>query len=233
MHPSTKSGFTLIELLVVIAIIAILAAILAPVFANAREKARQASCLSNNKQIGLGFGMYTQDYDETYMTPDNGSETLSSYRHNLQPYMKNIQVFKCPSNSSTNLSIDNLAANKLSANYVMNNAAYQMDSPLALAQVMSPSQKILQVEQRNQSRSDYASGDFCVTNNDYETPSTNLWDNGFAGHIRHMSVLFHDYHVKGLFPPMTTEPFNMWDIRRDDQQRCYITGLAHMTIYFP
>ncbi len=61
-----KTGFTLIELLVVIAIIAILAAILFPVFARAREKARQTSCLSNMKQIGLGSVMYAQDYDETY-----------------------------------------------------------------------------------------------------------------------------------------------------------------------
>jgi prepilin-type N-terminal cleavage/methylation domain-containing protein/prepilin-type processing-associated H-X9-DG protein len=68
MNPSSRRsrGFTLIELLVVIAIIAILAAILFPVFAQAREKARQTACLSNLKQIGTGFAMYTQDYDETF-----------------------------------------------------------------------------------------------------------------------------------------------------------------------
>src|SRR5438034_2561040 len=67
MFPGVRSrgAFTLIELLVVIAIIAILAAILFPVFAQARDKARAASCLSNNKQLTLGFLMYTQDYDET------------------------------------------------------------------------------------------------------------------------------------------------------------------------
>src|SRR5687768_17105181 len=61
-----RRGFTLIELLVVIAIIAILAAILFPVFAQARDKARSATCLSNNKQIGVAVAMYTADYDETY-----------------------------------------------------------------------------------------------------------------------------------------------------------------------
>src|SRR5688572_2846551 len=71
-----RRGFTLIELLVVIAIIAILAAILFPVFAQAREQARTASCLSNLKQLGLGFKMYAQDYDEnwpmgTYPGPRN------------------------------------------------------------------------------------------------------------------------------------------------------------------
>ena len=63
-HP--RRGFTLIELLVVIAIIAILAAILFPVFARAREQARRSVCLSNMKQIGLGLGMYMQDYDQTF-----------------------------------------------------------------------------------------------------------------------------------------------------------------------
>jgi prepilin-type N-terminal cleavage/methylation domain-containing protein len=77
----SNKGFTLIELLVVIAIIAILAAILFPVFAQAREKARQTSCLSNCKQIGLSLQMYAQDYDETLPNagpnwPGNGSNPI-------------------------------------------------------------------------------------------------------------------------------------------------------------
>jgi len=94
-----RKGFTLIELLVVIAIIAILAAILFPVFARAREKARQTSCLSNLKQLGLAAQMYCQDYDETFSMclylAGNG-QAYSMY-HVHMPYMKNTQIFQCPS----------------------------------------------------------------------------------------------------------------------------------------
>src|SRR5579871_251655 len=105
-----RKGFTLIELLVVIAIIAILAAILFPVFAQAREKARAASCLSNLKQISTGSMMYSQDYDELVMNEhvaltdaDVGSQpdgTVRDWRrfwhYLIQPYIKNYQVTVCP-----------------------------------------------------------------------------------------------------------------------------------------
>jgi prepilin-type N-terminal cleavage/methylation domain-containing protein/prepilin-type processing-associated H-X9-DG protein len=93
-----RRGFTLIELLVVIAIIAILAAILFPVFARAREKARQTSCLSNVKQITLGFIMYRQDYDGLAMQRDYyvGSNRYA-WSDFMQPYIKNTQLFICPS----------------------------------------------------------------------------------------------------------------------------------------
>jgi prepilin-type N-terminal cleavage/methylation domain-containing protein/prepilin-type processing-associated H-X9-DG protein len=91
-------GFTLIELLVVIAIIAILAAILFPVFARARENARRASCQSNLKQIGLGIIQYTQDYDSTYPFAWNESD-FEGWAQYIQPYMKSLQVFRCPSDA--------------------------------------------------------------------------------------------------------------------------------------
>ncbi len=91
-----RTGFTLIELLVVIAIIAILAAILFPVFARAREKARQTSCLSNVKQLSLGMLMYIQDYDEMFPTWSGAPSPL--WAHQIQPYVKNWQIYKCPSN---------------------------------------------------------------------------------------------------------------------------------------
>jgi prepilin-type N-terminal cleavage/methylation domain-containing protein/prepilin-type processing-associated H-X9-DG protein len=94
-----RNGFTLIELLVVIAIIAILAAILFPVFARARENARRASCQSNQKQIGLAFMQYTQDYDERY-PGDLQWETLDTSRgwmSIIQPYLKSEQIMRCPS----------------------------------------------------------------------------------------------------------------------------------------
>ncbi|MEN6333045.1 MAG: DUF1559 domain-containing protein [Phycisphaerales bacterium] len=96
-----RKGFTLIELLVVIAIISILASILFPVFARAREKGRQAACLSNDKQIALGVLQYAQDYDEHlpkfwYQTSTLASDTVY-WSHEILPYIRNTQIFTCPS----------------------------------------------------------------------------------------------------------------------------------------
>jgi len=119
MNRGRKAGFTLIELLVVIAIIAILAAILFPVFAQARAKARQTSCLSNEKQMNLGLLQYVQDYDEilplcefysggawsgaSVTTPADvfgHTATRDCYWSNsLNPYVKNFQIYRCPSAS--------------------------------------------------------------------------------------------------------------------------------------
>ncbi len=100
-----RRGFTLIELLVVIAIIAILAAILFPVFARARENARKSTCLSNMKQQGIAILAYCQDYDERFPlwvsdglgTNPYTSDVYTYYTLMVQPYMKNIQLWRCPS----------------------------------------------------------------------------------------------------------------------------------------
>ncbi|GBC96468.1 hypothetical protein HRbin16_02272 [bacterium HR16] len=96
-------AFTLIELLVVIAIIAILAAILFPVFARAREKARQTSCLSNMKQMGTSSMMYVQDYDERfplsyYLSANSQAQPCAfTFLAAVEPYVKNRQIYQCPS----------------------------------------------------------------------------------------------------------------------------------------
>jgi prepilin-type N-terminal cleavage/methylation domain-containing protein/prepilin-type processing-associated H-X9-DG protein len=110
-----RKGFTLIELLVVIAIIAILAAILFPVFSRAKEKARQGSCASNLKQLSLAFLMYASDYDEKFPGqtlahfpggPTAYPQDACCVERNIswqvtQPYIKNRDVLKCPSQSDT------------------------------------------------------------------------------------------------------------------------------------
>ena len=133
MSTQAKRGFTLIELLVVIAIIAILAAILFPVFAKAREKARQTSCASNEKQISLSMLMYVNDYDEKFMyccvpTRRSTSQNLNvlpwwrpavvastdiRYEGLTMSYVKNRQVWVCP--SSANIDVNSYATPRSSS----------------------------------------------------------------------------------------------------------------------
>src|SRR6476661_7679135 len=98
----SRKAFTLIELLVVIAIIAILAAILFPVFARAREKARQTQCTSNLKQLGLSILQYTQDYDEVfpYGVSGPGANRVYGWAGPIYNYVKSTDVYRCPDDTT-------------------------------------------------------------------------------------------------------------------------------------
>lgn len=145
-HTNTvKRGFTLIELLVVIAIIAILAAILLPVFAQAREKARATSCLSNLKQVGLGIIQYEQDFDETTPNGVNPYGGGNGWAGQIYTYVKNVGVFHCPSDSTqTNL--------HSSYGYNKNISIPSPDAPsgspssYSIAQYVAPSKTLLLFE---------------------------------------------------------------------------------------
>jgi prepilin-type N-terminal cleavage/methylation domain-containing protein/prepilin-type processing-associated H-X9-DG protein len=148
-------GFTLIELLVVIAIIAILAAILFPVFAKAREKARQISCLSNMKQLGLGFTQYSQDNDEKnpnginiYAPGGNG------WAGEVYPYVKSVQVFKCPDDSTGNLVFVSYAYN--SNNTIPTGDVLKGVDSYSIAQYNAPAKTVLLAEVKGNS---YGAGD--------------------------------------------------------------------------
>ncbi|BDI31166.1 hypothetical protein CCAX7_32170 [Capsulimonas corticalis] len=142
-----KSGFTLIELLVVIAIIAILAAILFPVFAKAREKARQIACLSNLKQLSLGIMQYTQDNDELLCPSFYGyAQGWGGY---IYPYVKSTGVYTCPDDSTAAVTTANGKVGAVS--YAMNtdlanfgNAVYMPGH--SLAELTSPSNTVLFLE---------------------------------------------------------------------------------------
>ena len=134
-----RRGFTLIELLVVIAIIAILAAILFPVFAKAREKARQASCLSNCKQLAIAVISYAQDYDEKMVGYNVGFQPVWNL---LNPYIKNTQLWFCPSQTGTNTGI---ASNIQHLIIDLNWGA----APLAMSQITMPAEKLLFADGQN------------------------------------------------------------------------------------
>ena len=224
---TNRAGFTLIELLVVIAIIAILAAILFPVFAQAREKARQTSCLSNCKQIGLGIQMYTQDYDGVIFNapwpgPGGGSGTTPSlsvfWTEAIMPYIKNQQIFSCPSNNGTTGT-----ANWSPVNYkimyglnelVMGRQDWQGSVPVSEAILDEPASIGIIGDTWVDAAAGYgqiwASFQCPIdTNNDgsleyywcSSNPATNAWNYGVPRHVGGINVVYFDGHAKFSGPP--------------------------------
>jgi prepilin-type N-terminal cleavage/methylation domain-containing protein/prepilin-type processing-associated H-X9-DG protein len=192
-----KRGFTLIELLVVIAIIAILAAILFPVFARAREKARQASCQSNLKQVTLGYLMYAQDYDEWFPGFLTGSTTGTRYAWYdvIQPYIKNRQVYICPS------SLLYLAPNRYTTSQNTATEYYGMNS----AFIKIPAEKYLVADAGGDNPYGVWGSRACMVYSPYlDTAANGSW-NSCRGHLwpihnETANIGFCDGHVKAIKP---------------------------------
>ena len=225
-----RRAFTLIELLVVIAIIAILAAILFPVFARARENARKASCMSNMKQIGLGVMQYVQDYDEKFPMSrcDKGSVYFGTFENKsmpwhlaIQPYVKSVQLFKCPSNTSNawvnwgNTGGGDIIPRSYVANgtgdYVqygnmwggaqpMNN--FDAGGGLNQARIQATAQVILVGERSG--TNDNGDPEF------YRPDLAQCFT--MQNHLGMSNYLFCDGHVKALKPTATGTPLNMWNV---------------------
>jgi len=223
---SSRSAFTLIELLVVIAIIAILAAILFPVFARARENARRSSCMSNQKQIGLGLLQYAQDYDERLPCLGIGNGTIGyhSWHQMTQPYLKSIQIFVCPSNTNANTGFDSFVPTEtaISADYAgvdTGNTSgagtngffqYAQAPGTALSSINNPATTLAVTEANSNNSTKW---EYDITDSTGITGANSL----FAGHLSTSNYLFADGHVKSLRPTATIDSssggsasVNMW-----------------------
>lgn len=215
-------GFTLIELLVVIAIIAILAAILFPVFARAREKARETSCLSNTKQLGLALMQYVQDYDETY--PDssitclddpanaplcqyangyqgalhitawgnrkymNDGKTIGGYVKYLNPYIKNTQIFDCPSDPRVGRWLPAALESSYYMRHAIDGYTFSVRAPLKMATIQRPAQLAVIIEE--------------AWHDGGHTPF--LWDTTNENSAKNVNAVFFDGHSKRLQIPYVT-----------------------------
>jgi len=204
MHKRT--AFTLIELLVVIAIIAILAAILFPVFARAREKARQTSCLSNLKQLGLGTMMYTQDYDETlvmryYDVAPDWALRIQWYDA-LVPYLKNTGIYKCPSDTGSSwLSYSMNCDRNIGGNYSWHGS----NTVVRLAAIPAPASTIWLGEGGSAHR---------VCSRNWEGQS-NYAAGAFTRHNDGSNYAFFDGHAKWYKYDSTVSP-NLWTLSDTD-----------------
>jgi len=237
----SSSGFTLIELLVVIAIIAILAAILFPVFAKVREKARQASCASNEKQLGLGIIQYVQDNDEAWpcgINPTNGNHPGAGWATQVYPYVKSTRVYVCPSDIGSAANITPVESYAINMNLSGGGGGWPNPSPMLLAGMSAPASTLLLIEVAQcDNTSTPVPG---TTPGEVGSPSVNglAWtgslslDNiaggctnyatgnlyGTAGysitarHTNGSNYLMSDGHVKWLMPTSVSPGFNAgWD----------------------
>ncbi len=216
---TNRRGFTLIELLVVIAIIAILAAILFPVFAQARDKARQTSCLSNQKQVGTAILMYVQDYDERLffypsttipsrsrtgaVLPSSTSINPVRWWNALMPFMKNTQILVCPSDDVPTLSKDALGNSRVLRSYIAVRAA----EGLTLTQVENPTETIVVTEKWGKDTAGNPIADSWIEpfNGDFNyDPILDRMALAANRHSAGINGTFYDGHVKWYKPQTIT-----------------------------
>jgi prepilin-type N-terminal cleavage/methylation domain-containing protein/prepilin-type processing-associated H-X9-DG protein len=209
-----KKAFTLIELLVVIAIISILAAILFPVFAQAREKARQTTCLSNENQLGMALEQYVQDNDERVFFRANWAYSRSGYItpqvngerwwNMLMPYVKSNNVWSCPSDSNPSPSVDINGNKTILRSYI----ALSTAESLTLAQVDDPTETMVLTEKWG-TATETSIGPASVTDSWIEPFSGDFNWNPFSPgqtwtaancHSGRMNCVFFDGHAKSLSP---------------------------------
>lgn len=245
-----KRAFTLIELLVVIAIIAILAAILFPVFAQAREKARAASCTSNVRQMGLAAVMYAQDYDETYpgmwqwspgaiyahspylyppgWTPDTAKQSCQTC-----PYVKNTDIFACPSHRATYIPGSGLwfsygyAYPTMWGGYPpIPGSAYGFPVGPVLAVFSEPANTVMIMDSGAWPGTAACNAStyegiysLCLSRDGYNypyvyPPTTNQWSAPLPIHTRKVTTAFVDGHVKMMSPEAMMQPVNLFNVTR-------------------
>lgn len=230
MSRYSRLGFTLIELLVVIAIIAILAAILFPVFAQAREKARQSSCVSNLKQIGIAAMMYSQDYDEkmlldaAYGFPKTyfwfGSwdgSTFNVQEGLLQPYMKNGQIQSCPSFRQQVRTAVGMTGYGYNYAYLCPYLPPDwLPVPVSLASIRTPAETVFMADCARINTWSYSSPTLEAST--YLDPPSYAYPGFHARHNGTGNVLWCDGHVKALAPVYRSGSFG-WGYQAEDFRR--------------
>ena len=200
-----RRGFTLIELLVVIAIIAILAAMLFPTFARAREKAREVSCMSNMRQLGLAFGMYYEDHhrmpwdDLTINGLPEGSAPTWTWRLMILPYINNTQIFVCPTAPRLNQfdgtwpDYDQDAGSAISHVHWDNDLGTNAEPPpgRTMHEILTPSETILLTD---------FTGNYVISAYGTQEHGYVRTDDAARRHNDGANYLFCDGHVKKLVP---------------------------------
>lgn len=203
-----RSGFTLIELLVVIAIIAILAAILFPVFARARERARQTSCLNNEKQIGVGVSLYMQEWDDTYPVAAHKDEDQPhAWVEQFYQYVRTRNLNVCPSDNG-------FEEEPLhTTSYFMN---VYFNGGITMADVPEPARTIYMGEANETRKGDHYHPNLGVARMTEELST--------ARHNGGANYLFADTHAKWMKFEPTLEPVNLHEISRERREESSSPG---------